>query len=281
MATYGSGPYGAGLYSATSTITAVEQGTYPPKITLTVTGVTPGDAVTIRRHAVGVVDDVLVRTADDLVMIDTSIVLTDGEQPFGTTLTYLLYVDDVYQGSSAPLVSTLDGGKVALSDAISGAAAEVVIRTWSARKSDRVSSVFATIGGRRTVLVSGQPQGATSTITLFTETATARDNLRTLVDSATSGILLLRAPESKYTGVDCYIGILSISETRFSDDGSDDRRLWDLEIVELSGWADSLTTAGASWQDVIDVYAGLTWAQVQSDFPSWLLFQGYDWEAAL
>jgi hypothetical protein len=281
MATYGSGPYGAGLYSVATAITAVEQGTYPAKITLTVTGVTAGDAVTIRRHAAGVVDDVLVRSADDLVMLDTSIVLVDAEQPFGTTLTYLLYVDDVYQGSSSPLVSTLAGGNVALSDAISGAAAEVTIRTWSARKSDRVSSVFATIGGRRTVLVSGQTQGATSTLTLFTETATARDNLRTLVDAATSGILLLRAPDAKYTGTNCYIGILSISEIRFSDDGSDDRRLWELEIVELTGWADSLTTAGASWQDVINVYAGLTWGQVQSDFASWLLFEGYDWEGAL
>jgi hypothetical protein len=247
---------------------------WPPRVTLAVTGLTVGDVVTVARQVAGV--RTAVRGGDGVTVDDVALVAVDAELPFGVPITYRAVVNNADAASAGPTTYTLTGGKVALSDPITAQAVEVVITAWPDKESGRASSAFA-VGGR-TVVVSG-PWGMWSgSLTVMTETDTARENLAGLLASATDGILQLRQP-GPYGGVDCYLVVLSARESRWSQDGTDQRREWTLTAAQVEAWAADLATRGFTFTDVDAAYTGLTFAQLAVDFAgrTFLDFDLVDW----
>jgi hypothetical protein len=186
----------------------------------------------------------------------------DDEAPFGVLLTYILTVDGV-DVASATTTLTLAGGKVALSDAISGDSAEVVVLAWPSKRRERNSSVYA-VGGRN-IVVSGQRGGFSGTIDLFTETDDSKNNVLDLLQNATSGIIQIRQA-GPYDGVDCYVSVLSDDEQRYSQDGSDERRIVSLDVVETGAWAPTLESPGFTLDDIKAAYVGLTYADLAAAY---------------
>lgn len=246
-------------------ITAVEQNVWPSRILITVINLTVGDTVTIYRSVGGV--RTAIRGASAVTTTDTALVLIDAEQPYGVPITYVLNVsgDDVAQTN--PLTATLAGGKVALSDAVTAASAEVVVTAWPDRTSSRVASTYV-VGGR-VVVVSGPLGMPASTLELFTEAASSRDNLINLITGATSGVLLIRQPGG-YKGVDGYLAVLGRAERRWSQDGSDDRRLWSLDVQEVEAWASTFRATGFTYQSLANAYTGKTYQDLRNDFSTYL-----------
>jgi hypothetical protein len=182
-------------------------------------------------------------------MTTVTAVATDAEQPFGVLLTYYLTIDG-FDNDTATITTNLSGGKVALTDAISGDSAEVVVLSWPSKKRTRKSSVFE-VGGRN-VVVSGHRSGFSGTIELFAETTDSVNGILDLIENATSSILQIRQ-SGTYDGFDSYISVLSDDEVRYSQDGSDERRILALEVVEVERWADVL--GSSSEFDLADIYA--------------------------
>lgn len=256
----------------TPTITATLQATYPPRILITVTNLTPGQTVSVERTAVGDSTRAKVRQADEVTVTDPSLVLLDAEEPLGVALTYHLIINGAEVASVGPITATIS--KAALSDAISGSAAEIVILAWPDKSRDSSASVFK-VGGRN-IVVSGSRGQFTSEVTIFTETELARQSLLALLDSATQNILLLRQPGGYY-GVDAYLSVLSDTESRFSQDGSDERRTWKLDVAEVGPWAVSLPVQTFTLQDIADTYVGLTLADLANDYATLLEVAIADW----
>jgi hypothetical protein len=259
-------------------ISAAADSNWPPRNIVTATGLTVSDLYTVYRSVLGA--RTVLRGWEDLAATDTSHVGTDAEAPFGVAVTYVLVDPSGTEYTSSPLTVTLPGGKVALTDAISGAAAEVEILAWTGRQSQRQAAVF-NVGDRTTIVVSGGLRGATSTIQLLTETSAARSDLLELLNGATSGIVLVRVPSIAYTGMTAYLGTLSLTENIVSeDDGTDDTRTWDMEVVEVSAWASVFMAQGSTYQDVADAYTGSTYADLAGDFATYLDMAKYDWAGA-
>jgi hypothetical protein len=249
---------------AAPTFTADAQDVYPPRVLLTVTGVGIDDTVALYRQVGGV--RTLVRAAETEAATDTSFVRVDAELPFGVPVSYVAVVGDDEYTTSA-VTYTLPGGLVVLSDAITGAAAEVRIMAWPERPYTRRSSTFK-VGGRN-VVVSGDLGMFEGTLELFTETTSAAENLAALIAGATQGIVQVRQPGG-YDRVDCYIAVTGLNERRFSQDGTDSRRDWTLDVVEVEGWAPALEATGYTLQDIADAYDGLTLNDLAGDYSSLL-----------
>jgi hypothetical protein len=270
MAQYGSGLYGAGLYGVTAVLTATELDVYPPRVNLAASGLAEGSTVTIYRTLPGSTVRTPVRGAEDRDITSDGIIVQDAEAPFGVLLTYTLEADGIDVGTDT---ITLDIGMngVALSDAISGNAAEVRIIAWPDKTTSRQNSVFA-VGGRNVVVV-GERGQSSSTLEVFTETEESRLNLIDLLTNATSGIIQLRAGRADgkvYYGVDGYYAVLSDTETRWSQDGSDERRRFSLDVAEVDGWAAALDVSEFTYQDVADAYDGLTYNDLAGDYATYL-----------
>lgn len=265
---------GASAISASMTLafhpaavfTVAEQTDYPPRALLTLTGLVIGDAVELYRVVGG--ERTAVRAGSDDAVSDTSFVRVDGEIPFGVPVHYVAVVNGTAEYTSSAVTYTLPGGKVVVSDAINGTAAEVVILSWPEKAYDSDASVFRT--GTRTVVVSTGPGQFQGTIELFVEATSSVDNLSDLLSTATAGIIHIRQPGG-YDGVDSYISILSHTIRRFSQDGSDERRVFVLNVAEVDGWATTLEASGYTLQDVADVYTGLTLQDLSNDFATLLL----------
>jgi hypothetical protein len=275
MTAYGDGCYGSGTYGGnTAVLTATQIDVYPPRVTLSVTPIAVGDIVTISRAVAGV--RTAVRGASAVVSTNTAALAFDAELPFGVPITWYAAANGVDIASAGPTTYTLTGGKVALSDAISGQSAEVVITAWPDKATDRPGSTFA-VGGR-TVAVLGDRGMFTGQVSVLTETDTARENLAALLAEATDGVLQVRQAGG-YGGVDCYAAVLSDTESRWSQDGSDQRRIWTLQLAEVEGWAPELDTLAFTFADFDAAYAGLTFAQLTLDFTgqSFLAFNLTDW----
>lgn len=247
---------------------------YPPRVTVSVTGLTIGNVVTIYRSVGGV--RTAVRGADTVTVADTALIATDAELPFGVAIMWVAEVNNSDAASSGPTTYTLTGGKVALSDAINGNSAEVVITAWPDKTHDRNVSVFR-VGGR-TVTVSGDRGMFTGAVSVMTETDSARDNLAALLDEATDGILQIRQA-GPYGGVDSYVCVLSDSEARWSQDGTDQRRIWTLNVAETQAWAPELDTLGFTFADFDAAYTGLHFSAFDTDFAgqTFLQFNLTDW----
>lgn len=255
-------------------ITATTVASWPPRVTLAVTGLTIGNVVTIARQVAGA--RTAVRGADTVTVADTSLVAFDAELPFGTPVTYVAVVNNADAATVGPTSYTLTGGKVALSDATTGQAAEVVITAWPDKERARRVSTFA-VGGR-TVVVSGELGQFAGSINVLTQTDSAREQLATLLGEATSGILQLRQAGG-YGGVDCYLVVTSARESRWSQDGTDARRVWTLAVAETDAWAASLPTQSFTFGNFDTAYTGLAFSQFDLDYAgrTFLFFDLVDW----
>jgi hypothetical protein len=273
MAHYGAGLYGAGVYGAESAITLTElTEAWPSRVRILASGLAEGQVVTVSRTTPSSTVRTIVRGAELVEVDDSNLILNDLEQPYGTVLTYYLTIGGELDGvdnDTATITTTLEGGKVALTDAISGDAAEVVVLGWPSKRRERQSSVFA-IGGRN-IVVSGQRGGWSGTIEVFTETDESNASVLEMLDSATSGILQIRQ-SGTYAGVDSYFSVLVDEELRYSQDGSDERRIISLDSVETTAWASALPSADLfDLDDIATVYFGLTLDDLEDDYPGTLL----------
>jgi hypothetical protein len=249
------------------TIDATVQDAYPPRVLLTIAGLSVGvSVVELRRVVAGQRQTMRGGGVDPTATTRT---VVDAEMPYGTPVSWQVIdsVSGTVLDTAGPLTVTLTGGKVAISDAVTGAAAEVVILNWPARSRDVAATVYPIAG--RNIVVSGGLGQYTATVELFTETTAGSDALRELLTSATSGIVLVRQP-GPYDGVDAYWAVLGADDTRFSQDGSDERRVWQIDVAETSQWAPTLEAAGFTLQDLANYYSGLTLADVDTDFATLL-----------
>jgi hypothetical protein len=158
---------------------------------------------------------------------------------------------------------------VALTDAITGLAAEVVIGAWPSKSRTRRSSRF-TLATGKTVVVAAPPAQFEGQIELFIETDSSRRNLQDLLDGATASVIQIRQPGG-YEDVDCYVAVLGYDVQRYSQDGTDERRTVALDVVEVDGWSLTLVSAGYTLQDLADVYDGLTLQDLADDYATLLL----------
>lgn len=246
-------------------ITATEQDVYPPRVLVSVTGLTLGDAIELFRVVGGERTEVRAGTSSSVT--DTSFLTVDAELPFGVPVSYVAVVNSSTEYSTSATTYTLNGGKPVLTDAISGLAAEVVIRAWDEKRYNRQSSVFR-VGGRN-VVVSGDSGMFEGSIELYTETTSSRDNVMELLVDATEGVVQLRQPGG-YDGVDSHLAVTGVSERRFSQDGTDERRLITIDAVEVEGWAPALEARGFTYADLENLYTGLTYADLAAAHATYL-----------
>lgn len=249
--------------------TATEQDAYPPRVLLSLTGLDISDAVVLYRVVGG--ERTPIRAGSEDFVTDTSFLRIDAELPFGVPVSYVAVVNAT-EYTAGPDTYTLPGGKVAVSDAITGEAAETVILAWDEKEYDRESSLFR-VGGRN-VAVLGDLGMFASTIELYVENTSSRDNLAALLATATEGVLQIRQAGG-YDGVDSYLAVLGATERRFSQDGSDERRIWAIRVAEVESWGPALEARGFTLQDIADAYDGLNLDDLSDDYATLLaLAQG-------
>lgn len=249
--------------AAALTATAVTT-VWPPRVLLTATGLDIGSTVYIYRVVAG--QRTLVR-GTGVPVTATTIVITDAEIPFGIGVTYVLTVvgDDA---TTTSVSYTLPGGKVAISDAITAAAAETVVLSWPNQDQDAVASVF--VVDRKNIVVHSGLGQYRSTVDLYTETTAGGDALDAVLNNATSGIVQIRQPGG-YDGVDGYWAVLGVGKVRWSQDGSDQRRIWTVDVAEVDAWASGFSARGFTYANVITKYTGLTYANWGTDYATYLL----------
>lgn len=248
-------------------INAVEIDVYPPRVSVAVTGLTLGNQLEIFREVTGVRTQI--RGGYVFEATDTGYVRVDAELPFGVNVRYIAVVNGVNEYTTSSTSYTLPGGKVALSDAITGLSAEVVIMSAGGRVTSRDSARFRA-GGRNLVVTAPFGQGE-GTYELYCETTVARDNLLALLTAATEGVMQIRQPlTGTYDGVDAYLAVDRYTETRWSQDGSDPRRLVTIEFAEVSGWAADLLARGFTYGEVEAFYSGIDYATAAGDYATYL-----------
>lgn len=247
----------------TATLTST---VYPPRVVLAASQLDTGQFYTISRIVAGVRTPV--RGANGFVARSSALVVVDAELPFGAPVTYALTssngLDDAVVG---PTTYALPGGKVAITDATQGSAAETVVLAWDPKTYDTQNSVFV-VDGKNLVVTSGLGQ-YTSSVQLYTETTAGNDALAAVLATASGGIVQVRQAGG-YDGVDAYWNVLSASQARFSQDGSDQRRVWTLNVAEVDGWSGNLAARGFTYADLDAAYLGLTYAQWKLDYPTYL-----------
>jgi hypothetical protein len=195
-----------------------------------------------------------VRAASIVAATGTDALLrVDAEQPFGVAVSYAADLTDVngdtWTVTSGSVTSTVTADVI--SDAIQALGANVKIETPLDRKRDRDATTFQ-VGGRY-VVVGRRRSPAQATITVRTESDADGDNLQTVLDNATDGIVMIR----KQTVLDRLDGHYAIVSDTESPTWYDGYRWWTLEAVEVEGWADSLEAAGFTLQDIANNYTQL------------------------
>jgi hypothetical protein len=252
----------------TGLISVSQQSTYPPRVAVAVTGILASSTqvLTVYRLVAGARTAVRggVWTTDN---VTDSFTVVDSEQPFGVPVRYVAAYGDVLGNiteiTSDPITLTIT--KPVLTDAITGQAAEVTISAWPEKTRSRAGS--AMVAGGRQIVVSGPRSTATSTLELYTEFDSVRANLSSLLSNATSGIVQLRSPGG-YSVDDAYLAVLSDTEHRWSQDGTDQRRTWSLEVVEVEGWPSVLTAKGYTLADLSTRFA--TYGTLQAAYGTYL-----------
>ncbi|HYH31095.1 MAG TPA: hypothetical protein VD903_11970 [Pseudonocardia sp.] len=256
--------------SPAAALTVDEQDVWPPRNLITLSGLDVGDDVELYRVVGG--ERTLVRAGAVEDHDATAFLRVDAELPFGVPVQYLAVVNGEDEYTSAAVTYQLPGGKVALTDAVTGLAAEVVIGAWPSRRRERQADRF-NVGGR-TVIVSGDVGGFTGQLELILETWAGVEQVLATVAGATEGVLQLRQPGG-YNGVDCYVSVTAVDEQRWSQDGTDDRRRIVLDVTEVEAWAPELEATGFTLQDIADAYDGQTLQDIADDYATLLaLAQG-------
>lgn len=248
----------------TVAITATEHPVYPPRVVISLTGLTLGDTVDVYRSVAG--NRTLLRAGSTSSSPDTVMRVVDAELPFGVPVTYVAVVEGT-EYTAGPATHTLTGGKVALSDAITGLSAEVCILAAGDLSRTRDAARFRP--GGRNVVVSRPLSGRAGAYDLYTETTTAYDNLMALLAAATEAVVQIRQPGG-YAGVDAYLAVDDVTETRWSQDGTDERRIVTIQFAETEAWPDDLAATGFTYQQVEDFYSGLTYADAEGDYATYL-----------
>jgi len=252
MGVWGHGTWGSGIWGGDTDVSLVVQPTWPPHVLLTVSENVLGTTVSVTRRVAGSAIRTPVRGGDALLTTDSDvIILTDHEAPLGVALFYDLTVNGLDLDTET-VTLTLAGGKVALTDAVNSRAAEVVVLSWPELSYSRDSSLFKIAG--RNVAVLGPLVQPESDLDLFTETTDQLDNLLLLLDQATEGVVQIRQPGG-YDGVDAYLAVLGVSVKRWSQDGSDQRRIVGLSVAETDAWAPGLTPGSFTFADVGAAFA--------------------------
>lgn len=247
-------------------VTVDEQDVYPPRVLVSVTGLTIGDDVAVYRVVSG--DRIAVRAGTTTNAPAVAWLTLDAELPFGVPVSYLAIVNGT-EHATAPATYDLPGGKVVVSDAITGQAAEVRIGAWPEKEYQRPVTSFV-VGGRN-VVVAGAMPGFRSEIEFLVQSASSADNLVQVLTSATQGIVQIRQPGGYY-GVDCYVSVLGARKRRFSQDGTDEKTLVICDVVEVEAWAPALAARGFTYGDLTDAYdPGGTYADLAGDFATYLL----------
>lgn len=253
-----------------ATVTVTPQDVYPPRNLIAVTDLTIGDSVYLYRSVAGV--RTLVQGASSVAVTDPSFLRIDATLPFGVPVSYVAVVNGV-EYTTAAATYTLTGGKVAVSDAISGLAAEVVIWAWPEKTRNRRATVFQP--GGRNVVVMGRLSLPSADVELYTDAYSSTENLVELLENATQGVVQIRQPGG-YEGVDGFYAVTSYRERRYSQDGSDEKRIHILTLVEVDGWAGAFTALGFTYGDLATIYTGLTYANLSADFATYLLLSQGD-----
>lgn len=243
------------------TVAVTEFDLFPPRNAVAIEGLTPGDDVEVYRVVEG--QRQLMRDGTHPAITDPSLVVIDGEMPFGKSVVYLALVNSSAEYETAADTYTLPGGKPILSDAVTGESSQFAITSWPSKQYERQASVFK-VGGRN-VVVSGEVGQFEGRMEIFFEAFSSTEAFLSLLENATEGILQLRAPVATYKGVDCWLVVLSASEDRFSQDGTDERRTWVLEVAETDPWSSGFVARSFTYADVTTFYTGLTYADLAGD----------------
>lgn len=257
-------------FSVETLITLIAQDVWPTRVLVSVTGILPGDPVAIYRVVGG--ERTLIQGGQTDAATDVAFLRVDAQLPFGIPVAYLAEINGG-ETTTSTTTYTLVGGNVAVTDAITGLGAEVLIGAWPEKVYDPQATVFR--AGGRNIVVSGGGLGQfESDVEIPTLTTAAAEQLRLVFDQATQGIVQVRQPGG-YDDVDCYVAITAYRSRRWSQEGQDQKRLHIVHLVEADGWAAALQASGFTYQDVADTYAGLTYADLAADFPTYLaLAQG-------
>lgn len=248
-------------------VTVTEQDSWPPRVQVAVTSLDDGDVVEIYRVVAG--QWTAVRAGAVNGATDPSFLVIDAELPFGVPVSYAVYVNG-RETITAPVTYNLVGGQVALSDAITGAVAECIIGAAGDKKYDRDTAIF-NVGGQRLAVVGPMAQGGAGTYELLAMTTAIADGIKWIARNCTQGIVQIRqagltgADGNTYDGVDAYLSILEVTERRFSQDGSDPRRLLVLDYVEVPGWSSDLEARGFTYGDMMTFVNG-TYADLAAIF---------------
>lgn len=251
----------------TVTFTVTEQGVYPPRAALAVSGMTLADQLDVYRVVAG--QRTLVRGGHVDSVTDTGFFVVDAELPFGIPVSYVAVINGATEYTSSATTYSLPRDHPVLTDAITGLSAEVVIMAADDKTYGRDAARFR-VGGRN--LVVGAPFGqAEGRYELYFETTVGRENLMDLLTSATQGVVQLRqALTGTYEDVDAYLAVDGITTSRYSQDGSDPRRLVTIDYAEVQPWSDELLATGFTYGDVETFYSGLTYADAAGDYATYL-----------
>lgn len=252
-------------FNNAASVSVITQDVYPPRNLVTVADIQVGDVVSVYRVVDG--NRTLLRAGSTASATATAFLVVDAELPFGVPVSYVAVVNSD-EWATAPVTYDLPGGKVALSDAISGLSAELVVWAWPDKLYTRAATVFQP-GGRHVVVVSGFGQFE-SDVELYTDSISSMENLRTLLANATGGIVQVRQPGG-YDDVDGYVAVTSYKLSRHAQDGSDPKRRHVLHAVEVDGWAPGLAATGFTYAQAKAAYAGLTYANWKADYATYLL----------
>lgn len=244
----------------------VQDAVYPPRVALSVSDLLGGESIEIYR-VVGATRT-LVRGGQVTNDAGTAYVTIDAELPFGTPMHWVAVVNGAEYISQTETLE-LTGGGVVLTDAISGLAATVAILAWPEKMYRRRVSVYQLANGDTKTISGRRANHAASRIELFTETDTARETLQTLLEEATSNVIQLRQPGG-YSDVDCYISVTEFAVRRYSQDGTDQRRVFALDVAEVNSWQSGLEAAGYTYADLEALYEGLTYTDLEGDYTTYL-----------
>jgi hypothetical protein len=242
-----------------------EQDVWPPRVQVVLTGLTIGDSVTVYRVVAGQRTAVrgAVPAADD-----TALVLIDAELPFGVPVNYVAVVGAAEYETST-VTYALPGGKVALTDAISGTSAEVLIGAAGDFTNGRDSARMR-VGGRNVVVSdpAGQDEGSYEVVT---ETTTAYQDLIGLLETATEAVVQVRQPGG-YDGVDAYLAVDGWTTRRFNQDGLEPKRLVTIEFATVDGWAPDLVARSFTYAQVMAAYVAPNGAyqDIMGDYATYL-----------
>lgn len=222
-----------------ATLTAVVQGTDPPKVQITAEGIT-GDTMTLYRAVAG--NRFPVRGALNAPPTGTAMVWVDHGAPFGVPVQYVLVEQDAATETETETVSnqvTLLSSAPWITNPITGEGVEITIETWPELTYAARQTLVDVSGRPAPIVVSDVRSAAASGMTLLTRT---REQLYALRDVLASGDVLQVRPVCGAVETE-YIAVGTVTESRYREKsglhatlpaGSDWRRrvALDVQIVE-------------------------------------------------